>query len=106
MYACGMATLVITKSPKNIESLAEQLKALGDQTRLEIVIKVAASENQEMCVCDLTPSTGLSQGTVSHHLRILQEASILDREQRGKWAYFSLTSKGAEIMKALGVIKK
>lgn len=106
MYACGMATLVITKSPKNIESLAEQLKALGDQTRLEIVIKVAASENQEMCVCDLTPSTGLSQGTVSHHLRLLQEAGILDREQRGKWAYFSLTNKGAEIMKALGVIKK
>jgi ArsR family transcriptional regulator len=101
-----MATLVITRSPRNIEFLAEQLKALGDQTRLEIVIKVAASDNQEMCVCDLTPSTGLSQGTVSHHLRLLQEAGILNREQRGKWAYFSLTAKGAEIMKALGVIKK
>jgi ArsR family transcriptional regulator len=101
-----MATLAITRSPKNIEFLAEQLKALGDHTRLEIVIKVAASDNQEMCVCDLTPSTGLSQGTVSHHLRLLQEAGILNREQRGKWAYFSLTVKGAEIMKALGVIKK
>jgi ArsR family transcriptional regulator len=106
MYTYAMSTLTITKSPKHIEALAEQLKALGDQTRLDIVIKVAASENQEMCVCDLTPSTGLSQGTVSHHLRLLQEAGLLDREQRGKWAYFSLTNKGAEIMKALGIIKK
>jgi ArsR family transcriptional regulator len=106
MYASGMATLAITRSPKNIESLAELLKALGDQRRLEIVIKVAASEKQEMCVCDLTPSTGLSQGTVSHHLKLLQDAGILNREQRGKWAYFSITNKGVEIMKALGIIKK
>ena len=101
-----MATLTITKSPKSIEALSEQLKALGDQTRLDIVIKVAASENQEMCVCDLTPSTGLSQGTVSHHLRLLQEAGLLGREQRGKWAYFSLTDKGSELMRALGILKK
>ena len=101
-----MATLTITKSPKSIEALSEQLKALGDQTRLDIVIKVAASENQEMCVCDLTPSTGLSQGTVSHHLRLLQEAGLLGREQRGKWAYFSLTDKGNELLRALGILKK
>jgi len=106
MYTHGMATLTITKSPKSIEALSEQLKALGDQTRLDIVIKVAASENQEMCVCDLTPSTGLSQGTVSHHLRLLQEAGLLGREQRGKWAYFSLTDKGNELLRALGILKK
>ena len=48
MYAFPMATLTITKSPKSIEAIADQLKALGDQTRLEIVMKVAASENQEI----------------------------------------------------------
>ena len=106
MYAFPMATLTITKSPKSIEAIADQLKALGDQTRLEIVMKVAASENQELCVCDLTPSIGLSQGTVSHHLRLLQEAGLLDREQRGKWAYFSITEKGDNLLKALGIIKK
>lgn len=106
MYDFGMATLTITKSPKSIEAMAEQLKALGDQTRLEIVMLVASSENQELCVCDLTPSTGLSQGTVSHHLRLLQEAGLLDREQRGKWAYFSITEKGNLLLKALGIIKK
>jgi ArsR family transcriptional regulator len=104
MYAFPMATLTITKSPKSIEALAEQLKALGDQTRLDIVIKVAASENQEMCVCDLTPSTGLSQGTVSHHLRLLQEAGLLAREQRGKWAYFSLTKKASKLLSSLNLI--
>ena len=101
-----MATLTITKSPKNIANLADQLKALGDQTRMEIMISVAASENQESCVCDLTPNTGLSQGTVSHHLKLLQDAGLLDREQRGKWAYFSITDAGNTLMKALGILKK
>jgi len=100
-----MATLTLSKSPKNIQLLAEQLKALGDQTRLEIMIEVSNSDNQEACVCNLTPATGLTQGTVSHHLRLLQESELLEREQRGKWAYFSLTTKGRELMKAIGILR-
>ena len=100
-----MANLLISKSPKNIQLLAEQLKALGDQTRLEIMIEVSNSDNQEACVCNLTPATGLTQGTVSHHLRLLQESGLLEREQRGKWAYFSLTTKGRELMKAIGILR-
>lgn len=105
MYSFGMATLTLSKSPKSIQLLAEQLKALGDQTRLEIMIEVSNSDNKEACVCNLTPATGLTQGTVSHHLRLLQESGLLDREQRGKWAYFSLTVKGSELMKAIGIIR-
>ena len=105
MYSIGMATLIISKSPKSIQLLAEQLKALGDQTRLEIMIEVGNSENQEACVCNLTPATGLTQGTVSHHLRLLQESGLLEREQRGKWAYFSLTAKGRDLMKAIGILR-
>jgi ArsR family transcriptional regulator len=105
MYSLAMATLAISKSPKNIQLLAEQLKALGDQTRLEIMIEVSNSDNQEACVCNLTPATGLTQGTVSHHLRLLQESGLLEREQRGKWAYFSLTTKGRELMKAIGILR-
>ena len=81
--------------------MAERLKALGDETRLELVLAVAASQNTEACVCDLTPSTGLSQGTVSHHLKILVDSGLLEREQRGKWAYYSLTESATEIMSAL-----
>lgn len=83
--------------------LASQLKALGDPTRLDLVIEVASSTNSEACVCDLTEVAGLSQGTVSHHLRILVESGILEREQRSKWAYFSLTSAGKELVKNLNI---
>ena len=103
MYDCFMVNVAIRKSPRSLELLANQLKALGDQTRLEILMQVANSTDAEACVCDITPATGLSQGTVSHHLRLLQEAELLEREQRGKWAYFSLTTKGHEILRKLGI---
>jgi len=105
MYNRPMVTLAISKSPRYIFKIAEQLKALGDKTRLEIMIEVANSENQEACVCNITPGTGLSQGTVSHHLRLLQEAGLLEREQRGKWAYFSLSSDAKTIMAQLKILK-
>jgi ArsR family transcriptional regulator len=102
MYALSMTiTVSLTKSPKAVTIMAERLKALGDETRLELVLAVAASHNTEACVCDLTPSTGLSQGTVSHHLKILVDSGLLEREQRGKWAYYSLTDSATEIMSAL-----
>lgn len=102
MYDSSMVTTVsLTKSPKAIATMAERLKALGDETRLELVLAVAASQNTEACVCDLTPSTGLSQGTVSHHLKILVDSGLLEREQRGKWAYYSLTESAVEMMDAL-----
>jgi ArsR family transcriptional regulator len=92
MYASGVAkTLNVSKSPKTIVAMAEQFKALGDPTRLNLVMAVAASGDSEACVCDLTPDTGLSQSTVSHHLKLLVDAGLLERTQRGKWAYYSLT---------------
>ena len=55
------------------------------------MMAVAAGENSEACVCDLTPDTGLAQSTVSHHLKLLVDAGLLERSQRGKWAFYSLT---------------
>lgn len=72
------------------ESLAGRLKAIADPARLRLISMVASHENAEACVCDLTEPLGLSQGTVSHHLKILVEAGIFDREKRGTWAYYSL----------------
>ena len=77
-------------TPQAAEPVAAKLKALGDPTRLRLVSLVAAHEGQEACVCDLTEPVSLSQPTVSHHLKILVEAGILTREQRGKWAYYRL----------------
>jgi ArsR family transcriptional regulator len=72
------------------ETLAARFKALADPTRLRLISLVAAHEDGEACVCELTDPVGLSQPTVSHHLKILVDAGIFIREQRGKWAYYQL----------------
>ena len=90
--------LTLTKSPKQLNLLAEQFKALGDQTRLQLMMAVAAGENSEACVCDLTPDTGLAQSTVSHHLKLLVDAGLLERSQRGKWAFYSLTPAAKKLL--------
>ena len=90
---------MLTKSPKQVSLLAEQFKALGDPTRLQLMLAVAAGENAEACVCDLAPDTGLAQSTVSHHLKLLVDSGLLDRSQRGKWAYYSLTASAKKLLK-------
>ncbi len=72
------------------DQLAVTMKALADPTRLRLLSIVAASENSEACVCDLIEPVGLSQPTVSHHLKILTNAGFLTRSKRGTWAYFTL----------------
>ncbi|WP_344755575.1 ArsR/SmtB family transcription factor [Leifsonella bigeumensis] len=83
----------ITREPVsvlNAESLAVSLKALADPARLRILSMVAAHEDAEACVCDLTEPLGLSQPTVSHHLKVLVDAGYLTRSKRGTWAYFAI----------------
>ena len=72
------------------ERLALTLKALAEPTRLRLLSLVAAHEDQEACVCDLIEPVGLSQPTVSHHLKVLVDAGLLEREKRGVWAYYRL----------------
>jgi ArsR family transcriptional regulator, arsenate/arsenite/antimonite-responsive transcriptional repressor len=76
--------------PDEAATLAAGFKALSDPARLRLISLVAAHADQEACVCDLTEPVGLSQPTVSHHLKLLVEVGILTREQRGKWAYYKL----------------
>ena len=100
MYDPGMAqSVAITRAPKSLPLLAEQFKALGDETRLSLMMAVASSGNAEACVCDLTPDTGLAQSTVSHHLKLLVEAGLLSRTQRGKWAFYALTDDAIKLLK-------
>ncbi len=72
------------------DELARLLKAVADPARLQLLSIIRASPAGEACVCDLTPPLGLSQPTVSHHLKVLTDAGILTRERRGPWAWFAL----------------
>ena len=87
--------------PAEAETLAGGFKALADPTRLRLISLVAAHEDAEACVCELTDPVGLSQPTVSHHLKILVDAGILTREQRGKWAYYRLVPGALDALAAL-----
>ena len=70
--------------------LARTLKALADPARLRLLSLVAAHAGGEACVCDLTEPLGLSQPTVSHHLKVLVEAGLLTRDKRGVWVYYAV----------------
>ena len=81
--------------------LARMLKALADPTRLRLVSMIAAHENAEACVCDLTESLGLTQPTVSHHLKILSDAGILARDKRSIWSYYTLVPGALDAISAV-----
>lgn len=75
------------------EALAGALKVLAEPARLRLVSLIAAQPGAEACICNLTEPLGLSQPTVSYHMKVLQEAGVLDRERRGHWVYFRLRSE-------------
>ena len=77
------------------EATAAVFRALADPTRVRIVSMLARNP-EAVCVCELTPPLGLSQPTVSHHLKKLVQAGLLTREQRGVWAYYTLDREGLE----------
>jgi ArsR family transcriptional regulator len=83
---CGSAEL--PPMSEAVRGLAERFKALGDPTRLAIVTQLAGAD--EICVCNLVPDAGLSQPTISHHLRLLRDAGLVTSERRGTWAYYRL----------------
>ena len=83
---------------------AELFKALSDPARVRIVNALATSR-EPVCACEFEPALGLSQPTVSHHLKKLTDVGLLEREQRGKWAYFSLKRDAVEKLAAVADLK-
>jgi len=75
-------------SEQDADELVVMLKALADPVRLRLINLIAQSD--EACACDLPAALGRSQPTISHHLKVLVQAGLLEREQRGKWAWFSI----------------
>ena len=88
--ACCTSVVETPLSESEAETLASTLRVLADTARLRLVSFIASQPGAEACVCTLTGPLGLSQPTVSHHLKLLHEAGVLDREQRGRWVYYSL----------------
>jgi ArsR family transcriptional regulator, arsenate/arsenite/antimonite-responsive transcriptional repressor len=88
-----------------LSKVAEFYKALGDETRLAIVMMLA---EQEMCVCEIIDKLGMSQPAVSHHLKILKHANLLRDTREGRWIYYSLSENVFEEVfqgKDMGIIK-
>jgi ArsR family transcriptional regulator len=86
-------------SAEQAARVAPLLKAIADPARLRLLSIVLSHEGGEACVCDLTPFFDLSQPTVSHHLKVLHENGLLDREKRGTWVFYKARP---EAMDALG----
>ena len=86
---------------EDAEQLASALKAIADPARLRLLSLIQAQPGHEACVCHLTEPLGLSQPTVSHHLKVLREAGLVEREQRGSWAYFRVREEPLRILRGI-----
>lgn len=94
----------LAREPMSAEQAAQVvplLKALADPVRLRLMSMVLSHQNAEACVCDLLPAFDLSQPTISHHLKVLHESGLLNREKRGVWVYYQARPAAMEAMATL-----
>jgi len=89
---CGPSTTPL--ATEDASALADKFKALADPARVVIVNRLAAAD--EVCVCDLNAALELSQPTVSHHLRVLRDAGLVESSRRGTWAFYRLVPEAIE----------
>ncbi|MFD2415249.1 ArsR/SmtB family transcription factor [Amycolatopsis pigmentata] len=89
--ADGVCCTGVESAPLDADSAAELavvFKALGDPVRLRLLSMIASRHGGEVCVCEMTPAFELSQPTISHHLKLLRQAGLIDCERRGTWVYY------------------
>ena len=94
----------LTKEPLSAQAaewIAPLIKALADPVRLRLLSLVASHADGEACVCDLNDAFDLSQPTISHHLKVLHEAGLLDRSKRGVWVYYRVVPAAMSDLGAL-----
>ena len=89
-FACCTPLSGTAMSAEQAEQVAPLLKALADPVRLRLVSLIASSTTGEACVCDLNDAFELTQATISHHLKVLHSAGLLDRDKRGVWVYYAV----------------
>ena len=92
-FACCTPLTGTPMSAAQAEQVAPLLKALADPVRLRLVSLIASSVGGEACVCDLNDAFDLTQATISHHLKVLHSAGVLDRDKRGVWVYYAVRSE-------------
>jgi ArsR family transcriptional regulator len=97
---CCPPVLHSALSKRDADELATTLKALADPVRLMVLSFIAAQPDAEACVCHVTAPVGLSQPTVSHHLKVLHKAGLLEREKRGAWVYYRVVRDRLEAVRA------
>jgi ArsR family transcriptional regulator len=104
--ACCSPVTGTVLDAESAERLARMFKALGDPTRVRLLSLIAAHSGGEACICDLTDPVGLSQPTVSHHMKQLVDAGLVTREQRGKWAFYAVQTDTLELLsKSLSTVQ-
>lgn len=87
--------------PAHAERMAAAFKALGDPVRLRLVSLIGTNAGGEACVCELVEAFDLSQPTISHHLRVLREAGLVECERRGSWAYYRVARDTLAALRAV-----
>ncbi|MFB0620952.1 ArsR/SmtB family transcription factor [Streptomyces sp. AGS-58] len=98
---CCPGLLTAPLAEDRAETLARVFKALGDPVRLRLLSLIASRAGGEVCVCDLTPAFDLSQPTISHHLKLLKQAGLIDSERRGTWVYYRLLPETTDQLAAI-----
>ena len=96
---CCPPVLATPIGAEQAEQMAAALRVIADPARLRLVSLLSSAERSESCVCDLTQPLGLSQPTVSHHLKVLADAGLVEREQRGRWVYYRMVPERLEMLR-------
>src|SRR3954468_14533326 len=104
VIACCKSLAAPALSDDEAEATSRLFKALGDPARVKI-LNLLATSDEAVCVCELIPALRLSQPTVSHHLKKLTDAGLIEREQRGTWAFYSVHPEAAARLRALADLK-
>jgi ArsR family transcriptional regulator len=96
---CCPEVLTAPLGAAEAEDVAAALRVVADPARLRLLSLISTAEAGEACACNLTEPLGLGQPTVSHHLKVLADAGLVEREQRGRWAYFRLVPERLEVLR-------
>jgi ArsR family transcriptional regulator len=98
--ACCPSVFAARLGASEAEDLATAFRALGDPVRLQVLSMLAEAPTGEICVCDFVGPLGKTQGTISHHLKVLGDAGLVHGDRRGKWVWYSLDRQRVGALRA------
>ncbi|NJL42029.1 MAG: winged helix-turn-helix transcriptional regulator [Leptolyngbyaceae cyanobacterium SL_1_1] len=97
--SCCPPLLAGKLTPEEAIQLAALFRVLGEPARLQMLSLIAIRNNQEVCACELVETLGLSQPTISHHLKVMYEAGLLEKERRGTWIYYRIVQDRLAVLR-------